>query len=80
MTDKWRLLTAAEACPILGYKSPKALRLAAQQGLIPRVVIGKRVLFDPEKLREWAAKGGTPRKAEDRGETRDQEVVSQVTA
>lgn len=58
--ERWRLLTAAEACPILGYKTPKALRLAAQQGLVPRVVIGKRVLFDPDALREWARNGGTP--------------------
>jgi len=75
MKRDWKLLTATEACPILGYRTAKALRLAAQQGLIPRVVIGKRVLFDPDKLREWAANGGTPLRAENtNAQTQDESL------
>lgn len=58
--QRWRLLTANEAYPILGYRTAKALRLAAQLGLAPRVTIGKTVRFDLDAIREWAAKGGTP--------------------
>jgi len=58
--EKWRLLTASEIYRTLGYKTPKALRLAAQLGFVPRVMIGKRVLFDPDAIKQWAAKGGTP--------------------
>jgi hypothetical protein len=60
----WRLLTANEAYPLCGYRTVKAFRLAAQNGLIPRVVIGKTVRFDLDAIREWAKKGGTPLKAE----------------
>lgn len=58
--NNWKLINANEARSILPYRTEKALRLAAQNGLIPCVKIGKRVLFDPDQLKEWAAKGGTP--------------------
>jgi hypothetical protein len=56
----WRLLTADDAYEQLGYKTAKALREAAQRGLVPCVRIGRSVRFDVAALREWAANGGTP--------------------
>lgn len=62
--DRWKLMTANETYQLCGYRTVKAFRLAAQQGFIPRVLVGKRVLFDLEQLKEWAAKGGTPLKTD----------------
>lgn len=55
-----KLITAKEAAPIVGLEKTTQVYDAARKKLIPAVWIGRRVRFDPEALREWAKKGGTP--------------------
>lgn len=55
-----QLIDADKAAPILGLKSRVQVYDAARKGLVPSVAIGRRLRFDPEALREWAERGGTP--------------------
>lgn len=54
------LLTARQVCKEFfgGNVSPQRLYAAAREGLIPSVRLGRRIFFDEEALRAWAAKGG----------------------
>lgn len=73
----WRLVTADEAYEVLGYRTPKALREAAFNGLVPCVRIGRRVRFDLEALRDkWAANGGTPQIAQNSEAQRSEQSLA----
>ena len=53
-----RLLTAKETAEILQVTQPRVYELA-RSGLLPCVRMGRQIRFDQEKLREWAARGGS---------------------
>ncbi|MGE0128071.1 MAG: hypothetical protein AB7U82_08325 [Blastocatellales bacterium] len=63
-SKNWQLVEAGKAHKPLGFKTAKALREAARNGLVPCIRIGRRVRFDLDRLKEWAAQGGTPLGAE----------------
>jgi putative molybdopterin biosynthesis protein len=55
------LLTAKETAEVLKVSLPRVYELA-RTGLIPCVRMGRQIRFDEEKLREWAAQGGSTEK------------------
>lgn len=54
-----RLLTAHELASDLGLTLPRTYAMA-RKGLIPAVWLGRQLRFDPNAIREWLAKGGSP--------------------
>lgn len=55
-----QLIDAEKAAPIVGLEKKTQVYEAARKNLIPHVRIGRKVRFDPERLKEWARNGGTP--------------------
>lgn len=54
-----KLITAKQASEILGVRLPRLYELARLKA-VPFVRLGsKQIRFDPEKLDEWAKRGGT---------------------
>jgi len=58
-----QLIDAKAAAPLLGLKSKTSVYEAARRGLVPCIRVGRRMRFDPDVLRQWAASGGTSSKA-----------------
>ncbi|HZS44953.1 MAG TPA: helix-turn-helix domain-containing protein [Blastocatellia bacterium] len=58
-----KLLTVDELCAWLG-ESKQTVYEDIRRGRIPVVRIGKRIKADPETVRAWIARGGTPLSAE----------------
>jgi predicted DNA-binding transcriptional regulator AlpA len=73
-----RLINVEEAAQMLGFDNAKRLYEAASKRLVPSVRIGRRVKFDPNALREWAARGGTPLTSGENNEA--QESAQSLTA
>ena len=65
-----RLINAKQASEILGIRLPRLYELARLKA-VPCVRLGsKQIRFDPDKLDEWAKRGGTgQREASDSAET-----------
>ncbi len=58
-----QLIDADKAASILGLANRMQIYDAARNGFIPpgvAVRIGRRLRFDLDALKEWAARGGTP--------------------
>jgi excisionase family DNA binding protein len=49
--------TAVNVAPMLGL-TQQALYEAVKTGLVPAIRIGRRIRFDLDALRDWAANGG----------------------
>lgn len=70
--QNFKLLTAEEMYPLLGFQNAQQLREAARRKQVPSVRIGIRLRFDPRQIESWAANGGTPLGDENQNGTQDQ--------
>lgn len=60
-----RLIGVDDVAEILGGRSRWSVYDLARKGVIPHVRVGRSVLFDPDALDAWIARGGSRRPAAD---------------